>query len=57
MLSVLLAAVTEGMLQLKKLGMFDYMKISDADFRKFMGDTIGQGHSERAGKTHKRHKP
>ena len=43
MLSVLLAAVTEGMLQLKKLGIFDYMAISDADFRRFMGDTIGRG--------------
>lgn len=43
MLSVLLAAVAEGMLQLKKLGIFDYMKISDADFRRFMGDTIGRG--------------
>jgi AcrR family transcriptional regulator len=43
MLSVLLAAVTEGMLQLKKLGIFDYMEISDANFRRFMGDTIGRG--------------
>ena len=43
MLPVLLAAVTEGMLQLKKLGVFDYMKISDAEFRKFMGDTMGKG--------------
>ena len=43
MLSVLLAAVTEGMLQLKKLGIFDYMKISDENFRRFMGDTIGRG--------------
>lgn len=43
MLSVLLAAVAEGMLQLKKLGIFDYMKISDTDFRRFMDDTIGKG--------------
>jgi AcrR family transcriptional regulator len=43
MLAILLAAVTEGMLQLKKLGMFDFLKISDADFRRFMGDTIGRG--------------
>lgn len=43
MLSMLLAAVTEGMLQLKKLGIFDYLQISDADFRRFMGDTIGRG--------------
>jgi len=43
MLSVLLMAVTEGMLQLRKLGIFDYLKITDSDFRKFMGDTIGRG--------------
>jgi AcrR family transcriptional regulator len=43
MLAVLLAAVAEGMLQLKKLGIFDYMEISDANFRRFMGDTIGRG--------------
>ncbi|OHD63241.1 MAG: hypothetical protein A2176_11695 [Spirochaetes bacterium RBG_13_51_14] len=43
MLAILLAAVTEGMLQLKKLGVFDYLKISDADFRSFMADTIGRG--------------
>jgi AcrR family transcriptional regulator len=42
MLAILLAAVTEGMLQLKKLGVFDYRKISDRDFRKFMGDTMGR---------------
>jgi AcrR family transcriptional regulator len=43
MLALLLAAVAEGMLQLKKLGVFDYLKIRDADFRKFMGDTMGRG--------------
>ena len=43
MLALLLAAVTEGMLQLKKLGVFEYLKISDAEFRKFMGDTMGRG--------------
>ncbi|TFH42473.1 MAG: TetR/AcrR family transcriptional regulator [Chrysiogenales bacterium] len=43
MLAILLAAVAEGMLQLKKLGVFDYLKISDKEFRKFMGDTMGQG--------------
>jgi AcrR family transcriptional regulator len=43
MLALLLAAVTEGMLQLKKLGVFDYLKISDSEFRKFMGDTMGKG--------------
>jgi AcrR family transcriptional regulator len=43
MLALLLAAVTEGMLQLKKLGVFEYLKISDTEFRKFMGDTMGKG--------------
>ncbi|MBN2159596.1 MAG: TetR/AcrR family transcriptional regulator [Spirochaetes bacterium] len=43
LLAILLAAVAEGMLQLKKLGVFDYRKISDSDFRKFMGDTMGRG--------------
>jgi AcrR family transcriptional regulator len=43
MLALLLAAVTEGMLQLKKLGVFEYLKISDAEFRKFMGSTMGRG--------------
>ncbi|MBN2078322.1 MAG: TetR/AcrR family transcriptional regulator [Spirochaetes bacterium] len=43
MLGLLLAAVAEGMLQLKKLGMFDHLKISDKEFRKFMADTMGRG--------------
>lgn len=43
MLAILLEAVTEGMLQLKKLGVFENLKITDADFRKVMGDTIGSG--------------
>jgi AcrR family transcriptional regulator len=43
LLAVLLAALAEGMLQLKKMGVFDYLKISDRDFRKFMGDTTGRG--------------
>ncbi|MCP4135899.1 MAG: TetR/AcrR family transcriptional regulator [bacterium] len=43
MLSILLAAITEGMLQYKKLGAFDAMGVSDADFRKFMADVIGRG--------------
>ncbi len=53
MLSMLLAAVAEGMLQLKKLGLFDYMEISDADFRRFMGDTIGRGILDRRYKNEK----
>lgn len=51
MLALLLAAVTEGMLQLKKLGVFDYLKISDAEFRKFMGDTMGKGILKSGGST------
>lgn len=43
MLAMLLAAVAEGMLQLKKLGLFSHLKIEDADFRKFMADIIGEG--------------
>ena len=43
MLAIFLAAVAEGMLQLKKMGMFDYMDINDADFRHFMAETTGRG--------------
>jgi AcrR family transcriptional regulator len=43
MLAILLEAVTEGMLQLKKLGVFKNLKITDADFRKVMGEIIGRG--------------
>jgi len=43
MLSMLLAAVTEGMMQYKKMGMLDIMNISDTDFRNFMADIIGNG--------------
>jgi len=43
MLSVFLAATTEGMLQYKKLGVLDFVNITDSDFRKFMADIIGQG--------------
>jgi AcrR family transcriptional regulator len=43
MLSMLLAAVTEGMMQYKKMGMLEIMNISDTDFRNFMADIIGNG--------------
>lgn len=43
MFSVFLAAVAEGMLQYKKLGLLSAMKIEDGDFRKFMADIIGGG--------------
>ena len=43
MLSFFLAAVTEGVLQYKKMGLLDYMKISDGDFRAFMARIVGKG--------------
>jgi len=43
MLSIFLAAVTEGLLQYKKLGLFDVMKLEDRSFRNFMATTVGQG--------------
>jgi AcrR family transcriptional regulator len=43
MLAILLEAVTEGMLQIKKLGVFENLKITDIDFRKVMGEIIGRG--------------
>lgn len=43
MLAMLLASIAEGMLQFKKLGMFDYKQVSDRDFRMFMADVIGRG--------------
>lgn len=43
MLSMFLAAVTEGMMQYKKMGMLEIMNISDTDFRNFMADIIGKG--------------
>ena len=43
MLSLLLAAIAEGMLQYKKMGFFDVMSIKDSDFRNFMADVIGTG--------------
>ncbi len=43
MLSVFLAAVGEGMLQYKKLGLLASMNIDDRDFRKFMISVIGRG--------------
>jgi AcrR family transcriptional regulator len=42
-LAVLLAALTEGMLQYKKLGILEILDIKDAEFRKFMADVIGKG--------------
>ena len=51
LLSLFLAAVTEGMLQYKKLGIFDVMNISDRQFRKFMADVVGQGITKKNNKT------
>lgn len=43
MLSFFLAAVTEGILQYKKMGLLDYMKISDGELRAFMARIVGEG--------------
>jgi len=43
MMSVFLAAVTEGMIQYKKLGLFDALGVTDGAFRKFMADVVGRG--------------
>jgi AcrR family transcriptional regulator len=43
MLSVFLAAVTEGMLQYKKLGLLDVLNISDEQFRRFMAEIVDIG--------------
>lgn len=43
LLAMFLAAVSEGMLQYKKIGLFDYMGISDSDFRSFMYELVGRG--------------
>ncbi len=43
MLSLFLASVAEGMLQFKKLGMFEYLDVSDRQYRDFMADVIGYG--------------
>ena len=42
-LALLLASIAEGMLQYKKFGIFDEVKISDNNFRQFMLDIIGNG--------------
>ena len=47
MLSFLFASVAEGMLQYKKLGLMDSMKISDTEFKRFMLEAIGRGVQER----------
>ncbi|TAL30654.1 MAG: TetR/AcrR family transcriptional regulator [Spirochaetes bacterium] len=43
MLSVFLAAVTEGMLQYKKLGLLDALDITDERFRGFMAEIVDRG--------------
>lgn len=42
-LALLLFSVAEGMLQVKKLGLFDHLGVSDGEFRSFMADVIGNG--------------
>ena len=46
-LSIFLAALTEGMLQYKKIGILDFLEINDSDFRKFMADVVGRGIEKR----------
>lgn len=43
LLSLFLAAITEGMLQYRKLGFFEVLGINDKDFRRFMADVVGSG--------------
>jgi AcrR family transcriptional regulator len=43
LLSLFLAAVTEGMIQYKKLGVFAVCGVDDNVFRKFMADVVGRG--------------
>lgn len=43
LMSLFLASVTEGMIQYKKLGMFEVLGVKDRDFRKFMADVVGRG--------------
>lgn len=43
LLAMFLAAVGEGMLQYKKIGLLSSMKIEDREFRKFIADVIGRG--------------
>ncbi len=42
-MALLLASITEGMLQYKKMGIFDAAGVTDRQFRKFMADIIGSG--------------
>ena len=48
MLSLFLAAIGEGMLQYRKMGLLDSMKVSEEDFRSFMADMIGRGLERRS---------
>ncbi len=41
--ALLLASITEGMLQYKKMGIFDAVNVTDKDFRSFMANIIGSG--------------
>lgn len=42
-MALLLASITEGMLQYKKMGIFEAAGVTDKQFRKFMADIIGSG--------------
>jgi len=41
--ALLLASITEGMLQYKKMGIFEAANVTDKDFRSFMANIIGSG--------------
>ena len=41
--ALLLASITEGMLQYKKMGIFDAVEVTDREFRSFMAQIIGSG--------------
>lgn len=43
LLAMFLAAVSEGMLQYKKIGLFRFMEITDSEFRSFMYELVGRG--------------
>ncbi len=42
-LSLLLGSIAEGMLQYRKLGIFDAMDVGYRDFRSFMSEIVGNG--------------
>ncbi|MCX7677612.1 MAG: TetR/AcrR family transcriptional regulator [Spirochaetes bacterium] len=43
LMSLFLASLTEGMIQYKKIGLFDLLNVEDREFRRFMADVVGKG--------------